>query len=146
MEQHRQLGAVGYDQFADPWASTNSTHSVSQLYPTSLGSNNTGFDALAKQQVARASSASMPYNSIAASTPSIPASGGYSTGSYSQPGIMNLPHDLLNPTRSTYNQGYSAAPSSSINAFSSASNMFLSPFGNLPQQSQQDMSRRLSQQ
>jgi hypothetical protein len=146
MEQHRQLGAVGYDQFTNPWTPTNSAHSVSQLYPASLGSNNVGFDALAKQQVARASSTAMPYNSIATSTPSIAASGGYSTGSYSQPGMMNLPQDLLNPSRSMYNPGYSAAPSPSVNTFSSASNMFLTPFGNLSQQSQQEMNRRLSQQ
>ena len=146
MEQHRQLGAVGFDQFSDPWASTTSANSVSQLYPTSLGSNNLGFDALAKQQVARASSASMPYSSMTASTPAIAASGAYSTGSYGQQGVMNLSQDLLNPPRATYNQGYSAAPSSSINAFSSASNMFLAPYGNIPQQSHHDMDRRLSQQ
>lgn len=146
MEQHRQLGAVGFDQFSDPWASTTSANAVSQLYPTSLGSNSLGFDALAKQQVARASSAAMPYNSIPASAPAMSANGGYSTGPYGQQGVMNLPQDLLSPPRATYNQNYSTAPSPSINAFSSASNMFLAPYGNIPQQSHHDMDRRLSQQ
>lgn len=147
MEQHRQLGAVGYDQFSDPWASTTSANPMSQLYPTSLGSSNSiGFDALAKQQAARASSASMPYNSIAANAPSIAASGGYHTGPYGPQGVMNLSHELVNPPRATYNQSYSAAPNTSINTFSSTSNMFLGPFGNLSQPSQHDMDRRLSQQ
>ena len=147
MEQSRSFGPVGFDQFSDPWVSTTSAASMSHLYPTALGSNNSiGFDALAKQQSARASTASMPYNSIAASAPSIAASGAYHTGPYAQSGAMNLSHDLVNPPRQTYNQAYSAAPNPSINSYGSASNMFLSPFGNLAQQSQQDPNRRLSQQ
>lgn len=147
MEHNRSFGGVGFDQFSDPWVSTSSANSMSQLYPTTLGSNNSiGFDALAKQQAARASTTSMSYNSLAASAPSIAASGGYHTGSYAQPGVMNLSHEPVNTPRPTYNQAYSAAPNPSINTFSSASNMFLSPFGNLAQQSQHDLDRRLSQQ
>lgn len=147
MEHGRSFGAVGFDQFSDPWVSTTSANSMSHLYPTTLGSNNSiGFDALAKQQAARASTASLPYNSIAASAPSIAASAGYNAAPYAQPGAMNLSHELVNP-RPNYNQTYSAAPNPSINnTFSSASNLFLGPFGNLAQQSQQDVNRRLSQQ
>ena len=147
MEQHRQLGAVGFDHFSDPWASTSSANSLSQLYPTSLGSStHLGFDALAKQQTARANSTSMPYNSVTASAPSVSAGSGYSSGTYSQPGVMGIGPDLVNPPRASYNPGYSAAPNPSLNAFSSASNMYLSPFGNMSQQPQNDMDRRLSQQ
>ena len=147
MEQGRSFGAMGFDQFSDPWGSTSSANSMSHLYPTTLGSSSSiGFDALAKQQAVRANTTSLPYNSIAASTPSITTSGGYHTGAYPQSGAMSLPHEMANPPRTSYNQAYSAAPNSSLNAYSSASNMFLGPFGNLTQQSQQDLSRRLSQQ
>jgi hypothetical protein len=147
MEQHRQLGAVGFDPFGDSWTSTTSANSVSQLYPTSLGSNSTGFNALAKPPPARASNPSMSYHSTTTSTSPMAAGGGYSMGSYGQPGVMNLAQDLMNHSRpATYNQSYSAAPTPSVNSYSSASNMFLSPFGNIPLQSQHDMNRRLSQQ
>ena len=147
MEQGRSFGALGFDQFSDPWGSTSSANSMSQLYPTTLGSsNNIGFDALAKQQSARANTTSMPYNSIAASAPSIAAGGGYSTNAYPQSGAMNLPHDMVNPPRASYNQAYSAAPNPSMNTYSSAPNMFLGPFANLTQQSQHDLNRRLSSQ
>lgn len=146
MEQHRHLGAVGFDQFSDPWASTSSANSVSQLYPTSLGSNIMGFDALAKQQVARASSASMPYSSLAANAPSIPATAGYGTGSYGQSAVMGISHDLVNSARATYNPAYSAATNPALNTLGSTSNMFLGPFASMSQQPQSDMDRRLSQQ
>lgn len=147
MEQGRSFGAMGFDQFSDPWGSTSSANSMSQLYPTTLGSSNSiGFDALAKQQAARANTNSISYNSIAASAPSIAANGGYHTSAYPQSGAMSLSHEIVNPSRTTYSQAYSAAPNPSMNAYSSTSNMFLGPFGNLTQQSQQDLSRRLSQQ
>jgi hypothetical protein len=147
MEQHRQLGAVGFDPFGDSWTSTTSANSVSQLYPTSLGSNSTGFNALAKPPPARTSNPSISYHSTTTSTSPMAAGGGYSMGSYGQSGVMNLAQDLMNHSRpATYNQSYSAAPTPSVNSYSSASNMFLSPFGNIPLQSQHDMNRRLSQQ
>lgn len=147
MEQGRSFGALGFDQFSDPWCSTSSAHSMSQLYPTTLRSGNSiGFDALAKQQAARANTASMPYNSVAASAPSIAVSGGYHASAYPQSGAMNLSHEMVNPPRASYNQAYSAPPNPPISTFSSASNLFLGPFGNLSQQSQQDLNRRLSQQ
>ncbi len=89
----------------------------------------------------------MSYQSTATGASSMAAGGGYSMGSYGQPGAMNLAQDLMNHSRpTTYNQSYSAAPTTSANTYSSASNMFLSPFGNIPLQSQHEMNRRLSQQ
>lgn len=150
-QQNRHLGSVGFDhlsysgpgpQFSNPWGATSSGHSGAHLYPTALGTSN-NFDALAKTQAVRANSVSMPYTSMAGSAPSVGASSGYSNGSYAQPDLLNLSHDLVNSSRSTYDQGYSAAPTSSANAYAPTSSPYLTPFGNL---SQQQDSRRLSQQ
>lgn len=152
-QQHRQLGAVGFDhmqysgptQFTNPWASTTSASS-SNIFSTALGSNTNGFEALAKQQAARASGVSMPYTS-STSAPSTGTASSYSNGSYGQQDLLNLSHDLINPPRSTYEQTYSAAPSSSSNTYAPNSAPYnLSTYANLSQQQQQSHARRASQQ
>ncbi|KAI4134738.1 MAG: hypothetical protein LQ347_001262 [Umbilicaria vellea] len=149
-------GSIGFDglhynsppQFTNPWASTTVTSGASQLFPASLGPSNTGFDALAKQQVARANNVSMPYSSIPVSAPSMGPGTSYSSAPYGQPELLNLSQDLLNAPRS-YDQSYSNAPSTSVNSFAPLSAPYapLSNYGpSLAQQVQhQDSARRLSQ-
>ena len=119
-------------QFTNPWSAGSPTHP--QLYPSS---NNAGFDALAKQQAARSSTASMPYSSLPAIAPSMGA--GYSFGSSN---LLDMSQDLLNHPRSSYDQGYSAAQSS-VHTYAPTSAPYVSNFGGLPQPQQQD-ERRLS--
>lgn len=151
-QQNRHLGSVAFDhmsysapgpQFSNPWGTTSSANVGTHLFPTALGTNSNNFDALAKSQAARANSVSMPFTSMPTSTPSVGANG-YSSGSYAQPDLLNLSHDLLNPPRSTYDQGYSTAPTSSVNTYAPTASPYLSTYGNLSQP-QQD-TRRLSQQ
>lgn len=151
-QQNRQLGSVAFDhlsysapgtQFSNPWGATSSANSGTHLFPTALGTSN-NFDALAKSQATRANSVSMPYTSLPATAPSINANSGYSNGSYTQPDLLNLAHDLLNAPRPTYDQAYSAAPNPSIHTYAPTSSPYLSEYGSLSQP-QQD-SRRLSQQ
>lgn len=155
-QQRHMGGPIGFDgmhytsppHFTNPWASTTVTSTASQLFPTSLGPSNTGFDALAKQQVARANNASMPYSSIPVSAPSMGPVNSYTSAPYGQPELLNLSQDLLNAPRS-YDQGYSNAPSTSANSFAPISAPYapLSNYGpSLAQQVQhQDSTRRLSQ-
>lgn len=153
-QQHRHLGAVGFDhmqysgpgpQFTNPWASTTSANS-SHIFSTALGSNNNGFEALAKQQAARASGVPLPYTS-STSAPSIGAAGNYSGGTYGQQDLLNLSHDLINAPRSTYDQSYSAAPTSSANAYAPSTAPYnLSTYTNLAQQQQPNQNRRPSPQ
>lgn len=153
-QQHRQLGTVGFDhmqysgpapQFTNPWASTSSANS-SHIFSTALGSNNNGFEALAKQQTARASGVSMPYTP-STSAPSIGTTSSYPNGNYGHQELLNLSHDLSNAPRSTYDQSYSAAPTSSANTYAPISAPFnLSTYSNLSQQQQQHHGRRASQQ
>ena len=121
-------------QFTNPWSSGSPAHP--QLFPNS---NNVGFDALAKQQAARSSSVSMPYSSIPASAPSIPA-GNYQYGSSS---LVDMSQDLLNPPRSGYEQGYSAAPSS-VSSYAPTSAPYVNSYGSVVPPQQHDDVRRLS--
>ena len=134
--------------FTNPWASTTPTNTTSQLFSTSLGPSNVGFDALAKQQAARANNVSMPYSSIPVSAPSIGPGNSYTSAPYSQPELLSLSQDLLNAPR-PYDQGYSNAPSSSVNSFAPISAPY-APMNNYgasltQQQQHQDNARRLSQ-
>ncbi|SLM34383.1 c2h2 conidiation transcription factor [Lasallia pustulata] len=152
--QQRHLGgSLGFDgmhytsapHFTNPWASTTPTNTASQLFQTSLGPS---FDALAKQQAARANNVSMPYSSIPVSAPSMGPGTSYTSAPYSQPELLSLSQDLLNAPRS-YDQGYSNAPSSSVNSFAPISAPYapMSNYGpslSQPQQ-HQDNARRLSQ-
>ena len=152
-QQHRQLG-VGFDhlsypghspQFSNPWAATSTANSGTHLFPTTLATNNNNnFDALAKQQLARTGSVSMPYSSIPASAPPVSAHSGYATGNYGQHDLLNISQDLINLPRPAYDQNFSTAPSSSMNTYAPTSSPYLNPYGQLSQP-QQD-TRRLSQQ
>lgn len=143
-QRNHHLGStMGFDhmsygngpQFTNPWSAGSPAHP--QLFPTS---SNSGFDALAKQQAARSSTASLPYSSIPASAPSMGA------GSYSYGGsnLLDMSQDLLNHPRSSFEQGYSAAPSS-VNTYAPTSAPYVSNFGNVAQPQQHDEVRRLSQ-
>lgn len=151
-QQNRHLGSVGFDhmsysapgpQFSNPWGATSSANST-HLFPTALGTNSNNFDILAKPQAARANNVSMPYTSMPASAPPVGANSGYPNGSYAQSDLLNLSHDLLNAPRSTYDQGYSAAPTSSVNTYAPTSSSYLNTYGNLSQPPPDH--RRLSQQ
>lgn len=150
-QQHRQLGAVGFEhlqysggpgpQFTNPWAAATSANS-NHIFSTALGSNSNGFEALAKQQAARASGVSMPYTSSTSATAS-----NYSNGTYGQQELLSLSQDLSNGSRSTYDQSYSAAPTSSANTYAPISAPYsLSAYANLSQQQQQNHNRRVPQQ
>lgn len=153
-QQHRQLGAVGFDhmpysgpgpQFSNPWVGTSSSNSA-HLFSTPLGSTSSGFEAVAKQQAARANNVSMPYTSISTSAPSISISGGYSQSAYGQQELLNLSQDLLNPPRSTYDQGYPSTSTSSVTTYTPLLAPYLGAYNSLSQQQQQNHNRRLSQQ
>ena len=150
-QQNRHLGAIGFDnmhysapqpQFTNPWSTSSSGASTSHLFATSIGSANTGFDSLAKQQAARANTVSMPYSSIPVSAPSMGTANGYSNGPYNQD-LLGLPQDLLTP-RSTYEQAYSSAPSQTSSTFTPTSAPYLGAYSGLSQQPQDE--RRLSHQ
>lgn len=158
--QQRHLGSLAFDHmpyptphFTNPWAPATSTDAASHLFPTSLAQNNLGLDAISKQQAARANSVSMPYSSIPVTAPSTGAGSNFSTTSYGQPGLLNLPPDLLHPPRSSYgsDHGYTTAPSPNSNAYAPTSAPY-APLGyaqsfqqQQQQQQAQDDARRLSQ-
>lgn len=122
--------------FTNPWSSASPAHP--QLFPNS---NNLGFDALAKQQAARSSTASLPYTSVPASAPSI----GASTYQYGSSNLLDMSQDLLNHPRSTYDHGYSAAPSSSVPTYAPTSAPYVGNYENVASAQQHDEVRRLSQ-
>ena len=138
-QQNRHLGAIGFDsmpyaapqpQFTNPWSTATSGTSNSHLFATALGSNNVGFDALAKQ-APRASSVSMAYPSITTSAPAMGTANGYSNGSYNQE-LLGLSQDLLTP-RSTYEQAYSSAPVQTSSAYTPTSAPYIASYSGLPQ-------------
>jgi len=141
-QRNHHLGStMGFDHmsysngphFTNPWSAASPAH------PQSFSnSNNAGFDSLAKQQGARSSTASMPYSSLPTTTSSMGP--GYSYGSSN---LLDMSQDLLNHPRSIYDQGYSAAPSSSVHTYAPTSAPYASNFGGLPLPQQQD-ERRLS--
>lgn len=150
-QRNNHLGGMGYDhmsynsspQFSNPWnAGSTTTNHAPSLFPNSMASSNTGFDALAKQNAARATTtASLPYSSISASAPSLSA-GSYP--SYGSSQLLDMSSDLLNqPRTSTYEQGYSAAPST-ISTYAPASAPYVNTYGSVAQPQQQDEVRRLS--
>lgn len=150
-QRNHHLGGMGYEhmayssspQFTNPWNAGSTSHQAPSLFPNPLASNNAGFDALAKQQVSRANTTtSMPYTSIPASAPSLSAGGGYS--SYGSSQLLGMSEDLLNqPRTSTYEQGYSAAPTS-IGTYAPTSAPYVNAYGSVAQPQQQDEVRRLS--
>ncbi|KAL8716786.1 MAG: hypothetical protein Q9225_005912 [Loekoesia sp. 1 TL-2023] len=151
--QQRQLGAIGFDhlsypppqpQFTNPWASTTSASSSSHLYSAPLTSNNIGFDAIAKQQAARSNASSMSYTSAPVSAPAIASSNGYSGPSYDQQQqMLGLSQDLLNPSRSGYDQGYSGTSSPAVASYAPATAPYVGSYSSIPQHGP-DSDRRLS--
>jgi len=142
-QRNHHLGStMGFDhmsygngpQFTNPWSSGSPAHP--QLFSNP---NNAGFDAIAKQQAARSTTASMPYSSVPASAPSMSA-GNYQ---YSSSSLLDMSQDLLNHPRSTYEQGYSA-PSSSVTTYAPTSAPYISSYDGVAQPQQHDDARRLS--
>ncbi|KAL8879809.1 MAG: hypothetical protein Q9198_002655 [Flavoplaca austrocitrina] len=140
--QQRQLGAIGFDhmsypppqpQFTNPWASTTSTSSGSQMFPAPLSTNNAGFDALAKQQVARHSATSMAYSSAPVSAPSLSAGNGYSNSPYDQQQMLGLSQELLNHPRSNYEHGYTGSSSPAIASYAPTSAPYLGSYSGVSQ-------------
>ena len=149
-QRNHQLGGMNFGhmslasspQFTNPWSSSQSAHHTPQLYPSSIGTSNADFDALKQQQTFRSTSP-MPYSSVSTSAPSIPATNGYTP--YATSNLLDMSQELLKPEypRSTYEQGYSAAPSSG-NSYAPTSAPYVSSYSNLAQPQQQDDIRRLS--
>ena len=130
-------------QFSNPWSSSQAASHTSQLFPSSMGTSNAGFDALKQQQNVRSTTSSMPYSSVPASAPSLPATNGYP--SYTTSNLLDMSQDLLKPEfpRSTYEQGYSTAPAS-VNSYAPTSAPYVSSYSSLAQPQQPDEIRRLS--
>lgn len=141
--QQRQLGAIGFDhmsypptqpQFTNPWASTSSPSASSHLYPAPLVNNNLGFDALAKQQVARNNAASMPYTSASISAPTMSSSNGYSSSSYDQQQhMLGMSQNLLTQSSAGYEQGYTGTSSPAVNSYAPTSAHYANSYGSMSQ-------------
>lgn len=150
--QPRQLGAIGFDhmsyppqqpQFTNPWASTTSASPSSHLYPAPLAGNNIGFDAIAKQQAARHSAASIPYSSASVSAPSMPSSNAYSGTSYGQQQqMLGLPQELMNHSQAQYEQGYTCTSSPAVSSYAPTSAPYVGSYGSVSQHGS-DSDRRL---
>ena len=149
-QQHRQLGSLGFPysgpgpQFTNPWGSA-AQHS--------FGSSGADFGGVAKQQPSRSSSVSMYLPVSGGNAPSIAATStsssmgavsGYSNATYGQQDLLGLSQDIINTSRSTYDQSYAAAPASTVTTYAAIS----APFGHYGSLSpnQQNSTRRLSQQ
>ena len=136
-------------QFTNPWVSTPSTHGSSQLFPSLLQSN-LGYDGLHKSNIARPGSMSIPYSSVPASAPPMGANS-YASLPYSQSELLSSSQDLMNNSRSAYDQAYSGAHSQTLNSYAPtpASYAPISSYGQSlqqqQQQQQQENTRRLSQ-
>ncbi|KAL8704779.1 MAG: hypothetical protein Q9201_002089 [Fulgogasparrea decipioides] len=150
--QQRQLGAIGFDhmsypppqpQFSNPWASTTSASTTSHLYPAPLANNNAGFDALAKQQMARSSATPMAYTSAPVTAPTITSSNGYSNSPYDQQQMLGLPQDLLSHHRHSYEQGYASTSSPAVTSYASTPASYVNSYGGVSQ-SGSDSDRRQS--
>lgn len=141
MDPQRQLGAIGFDhmsfpppqpQFTNPWASTTSASTSSHMYPAPLAGNGIGFDALAKQQLARSNAASMPYNSASVSAPSMPSTNGYSTTSYDQQQqMLGMSQNLLSHSSAGYEQGYTGTSSPAVTSYAPTSAPYVSSYSGM---------------
>lgn len=141
-QRNHQFGStLGFDhmpysngpQFTNPWSAGSPTHP--QLFSAP---NSSGFDSLVKQQAARSTTASMPYTPLSATAPAMGTSYHYGSSN-----LLDMSQDLLNQPRSMYEQGYSAAPSSSVHTYAPTSSPYVNNYGSLPQPHQSD-ERRLS--
>ena len=139
--------SAGPPSFSNPWTSSAVAHSSSHLFPTSMATSGLSYDSLAKPQSSR-TTMSMPYSSLPASAPPI-GTGNFPSLPYNQSELLSSSQDLLNSSRSTYEQGYSSAPSQATSSDASHPGTY-APVGSygqsLVQQHQaQGNSRRLSQ-
>ena len=152
-QRSHHLGGINFDhmpygnspQFSNPWASSQSSPHATHLFPSSMGTSNAGFDALKQPSNLRSTTSSVPYSSAPASAPSMPATNGYP--SYATSNLLDMSQDLLKPEfpRSTYEQGYTTAPSS-INSYAPTSAPYVGSYSStLAQPQQSDEVRRLSQ-
>ena len=145
-QRSHHLGGLNFDhlpyanspQFSNPWGSSHSAPHAPQLF------SNAGFDALKQQPNVRSTTSSIPYSSAPASAPSMPATNGYTP--YATSNLLDMSQDLLKPEfpRSTYEQGYSAPPSS-IGSYAPTSAPYVGSYSTLAQPPQSDDIRRLSQ-
>lgn len=155
-QQRHHLGSMGFDhmpysvgppQFSNPWVPTSSTHTPSSLYPTSLATSSLAYDTLSKPQSGRTTAMSMPYTSIPTSAPAMGTT--YSGLPYSQSELLSSSQDLLNGSRTTYDQNYVSAPSQSTSTYATHPGTYapMSSYGQslAQQQQQQSTTRRLSQ-
>ena len=139
-QNNRHLGGMSFDhlpysngpQFTNPWSSAAPNGHLSYQ---PINSNNTGFDAIAKQ-AQQVSTASLPYSSTPATAPL--ATSGFSGTQYGSSNLVNMSQDLLNHAQS----GYSAAPSS-VGTYAPTSVPYTSTFGSVAPPQPQD-SRRVS--
>lgn len=150
-QRNGHLGGMNFDhmsyahspQFTNPWTSNQSAHHAPHLFPNSMATSNAGFDALKQPQSVRSTTSSLPYSALPASAPSIPTTNGYT--SYASSNLLDMSQELLKPEypRSTYEQGYSAAPSS-VNSYAPTSAPYVGSYTTLAQPQQADEIRRLS--
>ena len=150
-QRSHHLGGINFDhlpyanspQFSDPWASSQSASHAPQLFPTSIGTSNAGYDALKQQPNSRSTATSIAYSSAPANAPTMPATNTFTP--YASSNLLDMSQDLLKPEfpRSTYEQGYSAAPSS-INSYPPTSAPYVGSYGTLAPPHQSDDIRRLS--
>ena len=151
-QRHHLGGSMGFDHmpysgppaFTNPWSSTHSNH-TSHLFP-SLSTTNLNYDGLNKATSTRPSTMSMPYSSLPVSAPSVGTST-YTNMPYSQSELLTSSQDLMNTSRPSYDQAYSAAHSQPINSYASAPTSYapIGSFGQPIPQQQQDNNRRNSQ-
>ena len=140
--QQRQLGTIGFDhlsypppqpQFSNPWATTSSSSTASHMYPAPLANNNAGFDAIAKQQMARSGANAMAYTAAHVPAPSLTSSNGYSNSPYDQQQILGLSQNLLNHSRAGYDQGYTGTSSPSVSSYAPSSASYVDSYGGVSQ-------------
>ncbi|KAI4191281.1 MAG: hypothetical protein L6R41_000208 [Letrouitia leprolyta] len=104
------------------------------MYGTSLANNNIGFDAIAKQQAARSNGVSMSYTSAPVSAPALTSSNGYPSAPYDQQQhMLGLSQDLLNSSRSGYEQGYTGTSSPAVAPYAPTSTSYVGSYGNMSQ-------------
>lgn len=147
MEQsnNRHLGSMGFDhlpygsgpQFTNPWAPANG-----QIFGSGMSSHNNAFDGMAaKSQNARTTPPSLPYSSLPTAS-SISAT--YPNSPYPQADLVRMSQDLVNQNAHSYDQGYSAAPSS-VGSFAPTSAPYVNSYGAVAHAPPNEEPRRLSQ-
>ncbi|KAI9803967.1 MAG: hypothetical protein M1833_000248 [Piccolia ochrophora] len=123
--QQRHLGSLGFDNlhsyssqphFTNPWESTAAPNGQSHLFPSSLPPSNLGLDTMSRQSATRPTTMSMPYSTVAAPAPSLPAGSGLPLR-FGQQDLHSLSQDMLNthriPNPASYGgeHNYATAPS-----------------------------------